>query len=80
LHFQIIGVKFPSLDYTLSDYWHKKEHPLDHEKIEKVLKNEHFRFFSRMDYHVQGTWLFNPIFPIYARICHPEMSLWIAKK
>jgi len=80
LHFQIIGVKFPSLDYTLSDYWHKKEHPLDHERIKRVLENEHFRFFNRTDYHVKGTWLFNPIFPIYARICRPEMSLCIAKK
>jgi SAM-dependent methyltransferase len=80
LHFQIIGVKFPSLDYTLSDYWHKKEHPLDHERIERVLRNEHFCFFNRTDYHVKGTWLFSPFFPIYARICRPEMSLWIAKK
>ena len=80
LHFQIIGAKIPPFDYTLSDYWHKKDHPLDHKEIEKAFRSEHFSFFSRIDYHIKGTWLFNPIFPIYERTCHPEMSLWIAKK
>jgi SAM-dependent methyltransferase len=80
LHFQVIGVKFPSLDYTLSDYWHKKEHPLDHQKIEQVFKTEHFQFFKRTDYHLKGTWVFNPLYPLYRRICRPEMSYWIAKK
>jgi ubiquinone/menaquinone biosynthesis C-methylase UbiE len=80
LHFCIIGVKFPSLDYTLSDYWHKKEHPIDHQKIAQVFKAERFRFFQRTDYYLTGTWIFNPLYPLYRRICRPEMSYWTAKK
>ena len=30
LYFQLIGLKVPFIDYSLSDYWHKKEHSLDH--------------------------------------------------
>ena len=78
-YFQIGGVKFPSLDYTLSDYWHKKEHPLDHGKVESVFK-ENFEFFVRRDYYLKGTWVFNPLFYVYKRICKPEMSFWIAKR
>jgi SAM-dependent methyltransferase len=78
-YFQIVGVKFPSLDYTLSDYWHKKEHPLDHDKVESVFK-ENFDFFTRRDYYLKGTWVFNPLFYVYKLICKPEMSFWIAKK
>jgi ubiquinone/menaquinone biosynthesis C-methylase UbiE len=80
LHFQIIGVNIPSLDYTLSDYWHKKEHPIDHRKIEYVFEKENFDFFTRIDYHLNGTWVLNPIFYIYKHICKPEMSFWVAKK
>lgn len=80
LHFRIIGVEFPSLDYTLSDYWHKKEHPLDHGKIEKAFMKENFDFFRRIDYHLKATWIFNPLFPLYKHVCSPEMSCWIARK
>ena len=80
LYFRIVGMSIPSLDYTLSDYWHKKEHPLDHEEIERVFEKEHFDFFKRIDYHLAGTWVLNPIFYLYKRICKPEMSFWIAKK
>jgi ubiquinone/menaquinone biosynthesis C-methylase UbiE len=80
LYFWIVGINIPSLDYTLSDYWHKKEHPLDHEEIECVFKKEHFDFFKRIDYHLNGTWVLNPIFYLYKRICKPEMSFWVAKK
>jgi ubiquinone/menaquinone biosynthesis C-methylase UbiE len=80
LYFQIMGINPPSLDYTLSDYWHKKEHPLDHRKIECVFEKERFDFFKRIDYHLAGTWVLNPIFYIYKRICKPEMSFWVAKK
>jgi ubiquinone/menaquinone biosynthesis C-methylase UbiE len=80
LHFQVMGVKFPSLDYTLSDYWHKKEHSIDHQKIAQVFKDERFEFFKRTDYYLTGTWIFNPLYPLYRRICRPEMSSWIAKK
>ena len=78
-YFQIVGVKFPSLDYTLSDYWHKKEHPLDHGKVESVFK-EKFDFFMRRDYYLKGTWVFNPLFYVYKRVCKPEMSFWIARR
>jgi ubiquinone/menaquinone biosynthesis C-methylase UbiE len=79
-YFQTTGVKIPSVDYTLSDYWHKKEHPLDHEEVECVFEKEGFDFFRRADYHLYGTWVLNPIFYLYKRICKPEMSFWIAKK
>jgi ubiquinone/menaquinone biosynthesis C-methylase UbiE len=80
LYFQIMGVNIPPLDYTLSDYWHKKEHPLDHEEIECVFEKARFDFFKRIDYHLSGTWVLNPIFYLYKRICKPEMSFWVAKK
>ena len=80
LYFQITSVNIPSLDYRLSDYWHKKEHPIDHSEIEYIFGKENFEFFTRTDYHLKGTWVFNPIFPIYKRTCKPEMSFWVAKK
>jgi SAM-dependent methyltransferase len=80
LYFQIIGLKVPSLDYTLSDYWHKKEHPLKHDAIDRVFENGHFDFFKRVDYHLNGTWVPNPVFFLYKRLCRPEMCFWIAKK
>ena len=80
LYFQILGINTPSLDYTLSDYWHKKEHPLDHRKIERVFEKEQFEFFRRTDYYLNGTWILNPLFYVYRAICRPEMSYWVAKK
>ncbi|MBN1245314.1 class I SAM-dependent methyltransferase [Candidatus Bathyarchaeota archaeon] len=80
LYFQVARVKIPPIDYTLSDYWHKKEHSLDHGKIEGVFEKENFEFFTRVDYHLKGTWVSNPIFYIYRRFCKPEMSFWVAKK
>lgn len=80
IHFKIIGAKLPSLDYTLSDYWHKKEHPLDHQKIKTVFMDKKFEFCFREDYHLGGTWIFNPLFSIYKHVCSPEMSCWIARK
>jgi ubiquinone/menaquinone biosynthesis C-methylase UbiE len=80
LYFKIVGINIPSLDYTLSDYWHKKEHPLDHRKIEHMFERENFDFFTRIDYHLKGTWVLNPIFYIYMHTCKPEMSFWVAKK
>jgi len=79
LYFQIMGIKFPPLDYTMSDYWHKKEHPIDHSKIEDTLKLN-FASFTRVDYYLKGTWFFNPFFYIYKHVCKPEMSFWVAKK
>ena len=79
-YFQIKGLKFPSLDYTLSDYWHKKEHFLDHGKIGCVFEKEGFEFFKRTDYHLKGTWIPNLIFYVYRYFCKPEMSFWVAIK
>ena len=80
LYFQIIGLKVPSIDYSLSDYWHKKEHSLDHKSIEQVFKKENYEFSKRMDYYENSTWFVNPLSIIYRLLCRPEMSLWIAKK
>ena len=80
LYFSLVGAAIPSIDYALSDYWHKKEHPLDHEEIKRVFEAEHFEFFRRMDYHLTGSWIWNPLFYLYKRICLPAMSFWIAKK
>jgi ubiquinone/menaquinone biosynthesis C-methylase UbiE len=80
LYFKIFGLNIPSLDYTLSDYWHKKEHPLDHGKIEQMFERQNFDFFARTDYHLKGTWFWNPIFYVYKCTCKPEMSFWVAKK
>jgi ubiquinone/menaquinone biosynthesis C-methylase UbiE len=79
LYFQITGIKLPSIDYTLSDYWHKKEHPLDHSHVEAFFK-KHFEHFKRQDYYQHSTWIGNPLFYIYRIVCRPEMSFWIARK
>ena len=80
LYFQLIGLKVPTIDYTLSDYWHKKEHALNHQSIAQVFKKEGFEFFKRTDYYQHATWIPNPLFPLYRLLCRPEMSYWIAKK
>jgi 2-polyprenyl-3-methyl-5-hydroxy-6-metoxy-1,4-benzoquinol methylase len=81
LYLRTKGVNIPSLDYDLSDYWHKKEHPIDHEKIESIFRKERFAFFKRQDYYINSrTWISNPIFYPYRYACKPEMSLWMAKK
>ena len=80
LCFRIMGVNVPSLDYGLSDYWHQKEHPLNHGDIESVFEEENFEFFKRVDYHLMGTWFWNPLFDIYISVCRPEMSFWMAQK
>jgi ubiquinone/menaquinone biosynthesis C-methylase UbiE len=80
LYFQIIGLKVPSIDYSLSDYWHKKTHALDHKSIEQVFKEENYESLRRIDYYIRGTWIPNPLSFIYNLICRPEMSFWIAKR
>ena len=80
LYFKIIGFKVPYIDYTLSDFWHKKERPLDHHAIERVFHRGGFEFFKRSDYHLKGSWFPNPIFYFYKNLCRPEMSYWVAKK
>ena len=78
-YFKISGINIPSIDYSLSDYWHKREHPLDHAKIEVFFK-KYFVYFKRIDYYQNATWIGNPLFYIYKIACKPEMSFWIAKK
>ena len=80
LYFQITGLKVPTIDYTLSDYWHKKEHTLNHQSIEQVFKEQGFEFSKRTDYYQHATWTPNPLFSIYRLLCRPEMCYWIAKK
>jgi ubiquinone/menaquinone biosynthesis C-methylase UbiE len=80
LYFQIIGLKVPSIDYSLSDYWHKKEHALDHKKIEQLFQKENYEYSRRTDYYQNSTWIPNPLSVIYRMLCRPEMSFWVAKK
>jgi 2-polyprenyl-3-methyl-5-hydroxy-6-metoxy-1,4-benzoquinol methylase len=80
VYFQIIGLKVPAIDYTLSDYWHKKEHALSHQEIEQVFKESGFASYKRIDHYLHATWLPNPLSIIYRLLCSPEMSYWIAKK
>lgn len=79
-YFQIIGLKVPSIDYSLSDYWHKKEHAINHASLQQVFKQEEFEFSKRTDYYQKSTWIANPLSLVYRLICQPEMSFWIAKK
>ena len=80
LYFQLIGLKVPTIDYTLSDYWHKKEHALNHQAIKQTFKEDGFEFSKRTDYYQHATWIPNPLYPMYKLLCRPEMSYWIAKK
>jgi ubiquinone/menaquinone biosynthesis C-methylase UbiE len=80
LYFGIIGLKVPAIDYTLSDYWHKKGHAIDHKAIQQVFMQEGFASCMRTDYFQHTTWIPNPLFPIYRLLCRPEMSFWVAKK
>lgn len=80
LYFQIIGLKVPTIDYSLSDYWHKKEHALDHQKIANLFKEENYEYSKRTDYYQNSTWIPNPLSIIYRMLCRPEMSFWVAKK
>ena len=80
IHFALIGLPVPSLDYTFSDYWHKKAHPLNHGAISRIFQTSNFEFFKRTDFYLKATWVPNPVFQFYKRLCKPEMSSWIAKK
>ncbi len=80
LYFGIIGLRVPMIDYTLSDYWFKKEHALNHQAVAEVFKQEGFGYYKRTDHYLNGTWLPNPMSYIYRLVCRPEMSLWVAQK
>lgn len=81
LYFRLLRVNLPSIDYSLSDYWHNEKHHLDHEQIRHIFETEHFESFKRTDYHLKSrTWVSNPLFSIYKHVCKPEMSFWVAKK
>jgi ubiquinone/menaquinone biosynthesis C-methylase UbiE len=80
LYFQLIGLRVPAIDYTLSDYWHKKEHTLNHQAVGAVFKELGFAYSKRTDYFQTASWLPNPLSTIYRLLCSPEMSFWVAKK
>ncbi len=80
LYFSIVGLRAPTIDYTLSDYWHKKEHALDHNAVAEVFRELGFQYAKRTDYYQTSSWLPNPLSPLYRLLCSPEMSYWIAKK
>jgi ubiquinone/menaquinone biosynthesis C-methylase UbiE len=80
IYFQIVGLRVPNIDYTLSDYWHKKEHALDHRVIAAVFKQEGFSSYRRVDHYMHATWLPNPLSLAYRLLCSPEMSYWLAQK
>jgi ubiquinone/menaquinone biosynthesis C-methylase UbiE len=80
LYFAIIGLRLPMIDYTLSDYWFKKEHALNHQALAEVFRQEGFRSYKRTDQYLNATWLPNPLSFIYRLVCKPEMSFWVAQK
>jgi ubiquinone/menaquinone biosynthesis C-methylase UbiE len=80
LYFMLTGLHVPMIDYTLSDYWHKKEHSMNHQVIREIFKTSGFSSYERTDYYQTATFAPNPIFPIYRLLCRPEMSFWVAKK
>ncbi|MCW3983429.1 MAG: class I SAM-dependent methyltransferase [Candidatus Bathyarchaeota archaeon] len=80
LYFGIVGLRIPMIDYTLSDYWFKKEHALNHTVIAEVFRRQRFEHYQRTDHYLTGTWLPNPLAYIYRLVCKPEMSFWVAKK
>lgn len=80
LYFYIIGCQVPTIDYTLSDYWYKKEHAIDHKAVRQAFLEEGFEFCRRTDYYEHATWVPNPLFPLFRLLCKPEMCFWAAKK
>ena len=79
---RIIGINTPYINAQtcLADYWDKKEHHLDYNKIEQIFEEEKFSVFTRENYHLHLTWIANPFFYLYRYTCKPDMSLWLAKK
>jgi ubiquinone/menaquinone biosynthesis C-methylase UbiE len=80
LYFSLVGLRVPTIDYTLSDYWHKKEHALNHNSIAEVFRELRFQYAKRTDYYQTSSWMPNPLSSLYRLLCSPEMSYWIAKK
>ncbi|MDG6223384.1 MAG: class I SAM-dependent methyltransferase [Candidatus Bathyarchaeota archaeon] len=80
LYFRLMGLKLPSLDYELSDYWYAKNHHIVHKKIKKVFEEQTYEHFERHDYHLRRGLFLNSFFILYKYICRPETSLWLAKK
>jgi len=38
LYFRIVELNVSVLDYSFSDYWHKKEPPMEHQRVERIFK------------------------------------------
>ncbi|PVX24751.1 MAG: hypothetical protein CW691_06570 [Candidatus Bathyarchaeum sp.] len=79
LYLKISGINVPPINYELSDYWHNKDHHLDHEQIDRFFE-ANFSSFKRTDYHITKSWFLNPLFYVYKYSCKPGMSFWVAKK
>jgi len=80
IYFIVTGLRVPMIDYTLSDYWFKKEHALNHQAIRGVFREQSFKSYQRTDHYLNGSWLPNPLALIYRLVCKPEMSFWVAQK
>jgi ubiquinone/menaquinone biosynthesis C-methylase UbiE len=80
IYFMATGLRVPMIDYTLSDYWFKKEHALNHQVISRVFREQGFTSYQRKDHYLNGSWLPNPLALIYRLVCKPEMSFWVAQK
>ncbi len=80
IYFSMVGLKLPTLDYTVSDYWFKREHHVNHTKIKRIFEEQNFSQFQRTDYFSRESWIINPISLVYRQLCRPDTSLWIAKK
>jgi len=80
LYFMLTGLHVPTINYTLSDYWHKKDHPLDHQVIQSIFRAAGFSSYERTDYYQTATFVPNPLFLLYRMMCRPEMSFWVAQR
>ena len=79
LYFTLNGIKIPPLDYELSDYWTSKDRHVDHEALKHLFEASGFRYYRRIDYHLNRCFYPNPFLPIYKKITMPDFSYWIAK-
>jgi hypothetical protein len=79
-YFRIIGFNVPKVDYSLSDYWFKREHALNHRRIRRIFQSQKFESYTRTDYYLRESWISNPVYWVYRHVCSPETSCWIAKK
>lgn len=70
----------PKLDYSVSDYWTKRERHIDHELIRRTIAGMGFRYAVRETYHLNRCFYPNPFFHAYRNLCRPDYACWVAKK